>query len=52
MNDLDQDEIAKIVDAKIRDHERRVALFSGIIGVSVVLGIFHAIRLNNSLLGQ
>ncbi len=52
MNDLDQDEIAKIIDAKIRDHERRVALVSGIIGVSVVLGIFHAIRLNNSLLGQ
>lgn len=52
MNKLDQDEITKIIDTKIRDHERRVALVSGIIGMSVVLGIFHAIRLNNSLLGQ
>lgn len=52
MTSLDQDEIAKIIDAKIRDHERRVALLSGIIGMTVTLGIFHAIHLNNSLLGQ
>jgi hypothetical protein len=49
---MDSDEINKIIDAKIRDHERRVALVSGIIGMSVITGIFHAIRLNNSLLGQ
>lgn len=52
MTKWDQDQILEIIDAKIRDHERRVAIVSGIIGMSVVLGIFHAIRLNNSLLGQ
>lgn len=49
---MDLNEINRIIDAKIRDHERRVALVSGIIGMSVIAGIFHAIHLNNSLLGQ
>jgi hypothetical protein len=40
------DEIESLIDSKIRNHEIRVALISGIVGGSVVAGIFHAIRIS------
>lgn len=40
------EEIELLIDSKIRNHEVRVALISGIVGGSVVAGIFHAIRIS------
>lgn len=40
------EEIELLIDSKIRDHEIRVALVSGIVGGSVIAGIFHAIRIS------
>jgi hypothetical protein len=43
-------EIIDLVNKKIREHELRVALVSGIIGLSIIAGIVHAIHLNHVLL--
>ena len=40
-------EIEALIDFKIRQHEVRVAIISGITGGAVVAGIFHAIWLNH-----
>jgi hypothetical protein len=40
------EEIESLIDSKIRNHETRVALVSGIVGSAVILGIFHAIRIS------
>ena len=39
-------EIESLIDSKIRLHELRVALISGIVGGAIVAGIFHAIRIS------
>jgi hypothetical protein len=39
-------EIESLIDSKIRLHEFRVALISGIVGGVVIAGIFHAIRIS------
>lgn len=39
------DEIERLIDAKIRQHEIRVAWTSGAIGAALFAGIFHAIAL-------
>lgn len=38
-------EIEDLINAKIRLHEVRVALVSGILGLIVISGMFHAIHL-------
>lgn len=44
--------IDKLIDIKIRQHEVRVAIISGLLGTAIVAGMFHAIYLNHiSLLG-
>lgn len=45
MNKISPDEIEHLIDAKIRQHEIRVALTSGAIGAALFAGIFHAIAL-------
>ena len=47
---MTDDEIVKLIESKIRQHEIRVAWISGIIGLAVTAGIFHAIHLNRVLL--
>jgi hypothetical protein len=47
---MKEEEILKLINAKIRDHELRVAVISGILGLSVTAGIVHAIHLNHILL--
>jgi hypothetical protein len=42
---MGKNEIETLINKKIRDHEIRVAWISGILGMSVILGIFHAIFL-------
>jgi hypothetical protein len=49
---MKEEEILKLIQAKIRDHEVRVAIISGIIGSAVIAGIFHAIHLNHVLLSS
>lgn len=44
-------EFEDLVDRKIREHELRVALSSGLIGAIIAAGLFHAIWLNHSLCG-
>jgi len=39
------DDIERLIDDKIRQHEIRVALTSGAIGAALFAGIFHAIAL-------
>jgi len=39
------DDIERLIDDKIRRHEIRVALTSGVIGAALFAGIFHAIAL-------
>jgi hypothetical protein len=46
---MTKEEILKLIESKIRQHEIRVALISGIIGLAVIAGIFHAIHLNRVL---
>jgi hypothetical protein len=43
---MNRDEILVLVDRKIREHEIRVAIISGLIGGVIIAGIFHAIWLN------
>jgi hypothetical protein len=45
MTKLSADDIERLIDAKIRQHEIRVALTSGAIGAALFIGIFHAIGL-------
>ena len=45
MNNLSPDELERLIDAKIRQHEIRVAWTSGAIGAALFAGIFHAIAL-------
>jgi hypothetical protein len=45
MTKLSADDIERLIDAKIRQHETRVALTSGAIGAALFIGIFHAIAL-------
>ena len=47
---MSDEEIIKTIETKIRNHEVRVAVISGILGSAVLAGIFHAIHLNHSLL--
>lgn len=47
---MTDEEILKLIQAKIRNHEIRVAVVSGILGFAVIAGIFHAIHLNHQLL--
>jgi len=44
----DSSAFIKIIETEIRKHELRVALVSGIIGLIIIAGIFHAIRLNQA----
>jgi hypothetical protein len=44
---MTEPEIIRLIDAKIREHEVRVAIISGITGGAIVFGIFHAIWLLN-----
>lgn len=45
MKNISPDELERLIDAKIRQHEIRVALTSGAIGAALFAGIFHAIAL-------
>ena len=49
---MEKEEILKLIQAKIRDHEARVALVSGILGLAIIAGTFHAIHLNHTLLSN
>ena len=42
---MNQSEIEKLIDDKIRSHEIRVGLISGIIGALFTFGIIHAVWL-------
>ena len=42
---MDRDQIEELINEKIRQHEIRVALVSGILGLVLMAGTFHAIRL-------
>jgi hypothetical protein len=43
---MDPEQIESLIDSKIRLHEFRVAVISGIVGGAIVAGIFHAIRIS------
>jgi hypothetical protein len=45
---MNQEEIEKLIDQKIRCHEIRVGWISGIIGALFVFGIIHSIVLIRS----
>jgi hypothetical protein len=45
---MESKEIEKLIDRKIKEHEIRVGIVSGIIGFLFVFGLFHAIWLVNS----
>jgi 5,10-methylenetetrahydrofolate reductase len=49
---MTDEEIIKAITDKIRNHEVRVAIISGILGVVTLAGIFHAIHLNHALLSR
>jgi hypothetical protein len=42
---MDRQQIEALIDQKIRLHEIRVAVISGILGLALMAGTFHAIRL-------
>lgn len=42
---MNQEDIKKLIQQEIKEHEIRVGVISGIIGIAVVLGVFHAIWL-------
>lgn len=42
---MNQEDIEKLIDEKIREHEIRVGWISGLIGVLFVFGLFHAVWL-------
>jgi hypothetical protein len=49
---MTDEEIIKTIQAKIRNHEVRVAIVSGILGLVILTGIFHAIYLNHTLVSR
>lgn len=40
---MNRDEIEKLIEAKIKEHESRVGLISGFIGLTLLFGLFHAV---------
>lgn len=42
---MDPSQIERLIDQKIRSHELRIAVLSGIPGCLLLFGIFHAIWL-------
>lgn len=42
---MNQQDIKKLIQQEIREHEIRVGVISGVIGIAVILGVFHAIWL-------
>lgn len=42
---MGKEEIEQLINKKIRLHEIRVAWISGVLGMSVICGLFHAILL-------
>lgn len=42
---MNQKEVESLIDSKIRQHEIRVAVLSGILGLALTAGTFHAIFL-------
>lgn len=50
MTEKDKKELESLIDKKIAEHELRVALFSGIPGVLLLIAYAHAIHINNSLI--
>jgi len=42
---MTQDEVRVLVDRAIREHEMRVALWSGLLGAALMAGTWHAIWL-------
>jgi hypothetical protein len=49
---MTEEEILKLIQSKIRNHEVRVAIVSGILGLALMAGIFHAIHLNHVLVSS
>jgi hypothetical protein len=49
---MSEEEILKLIESKIRNHELRVAIISGILGVALLAGTFHAIHLNHLLVSR
>lgn len=47
---MSPEDIEKLINEKIRVHEFRVGIISGVIGSLFVFGLFHAIWLINSQL--
>lgn len=45
MGNMTPEEIDKLISLKVRQHETRVAIISGILGAAILAGIFHAIYL-------
>ena len=44
---MDEERIVKLIDQAIRQHELRVALISGVIGLCLLVGTWHSIWLLN-----
>jgi hypothetical protein len=44
---MNRPEIESLIDSKIRGHEIRVAIVSGILGLALLAGTFHAIAILN-----
>lgn len=47
MTDHDWDHLESLINHKIRLHEMRVAAISGVLGLILTAGTFHAIYLNH-----
>lgn len=46
---VSQDEIQRLINSAIRDHEIRVAVVSGVMGALLLVGTWHAIWLLRQL---
>jgi hypothetical protein len=44
---INLEDVEKLIDTKIKNHEIRVGIISGIIGLFFILGIIHSIWLIN-----
>lgn len=42
---MERQQLEALIDEKIRRHEIRVAIVSGVLGLALMAGTFHAIRL-------
>lgn len=40
---MEQDQVKQLIDQAIREHELRVALWSGLLGAALMAGTWHAI---------